>query len=183
MELRQELRSKSKIESWANKYNVANDTCIETLVPEVEQRGHLTKCELIEVSKWVLQNTKGGRRQRTLNYVETNSPDAVREITSDAFLLTDDSDCIRCLTRKLDGRKLHGIGETIGSVILHWFHECRYPTWTPHARWAVQLCQNSWSYKRWQDYVNKYRDIADEYEVCMRTLDRAARECGKANMS
>ena len=52
MELRPELRGRSRVEYWANRYDVANDTCIETLVPEVEQRGHLTKCELIEVSKW-----------------------------------------------------------------------------------------------------------------------------------
>ena len=177
MELYEELRGRLKIEYWANKYNVANDTCIENLVPEVEQRGHLTKCELIEVSKWVLQKTGEGRRQITLDLVETNSPDDVREMTRDAFLSTDDSDRIRCLKRNLDG-----IGWAIGSAILHWFHEFRYPTWTPHARWAVQLCQNSWSSTRWQDFVNYCRDRADEYEVCMRTLDRAFREYGKTNM-
>ena len=177
MELCEELRSRLKIEYWANKYNVANDTCIENLVPEVEQRGRLTKCELIEVSKWVLQKTRGGRRQRTLDLVGTNNPDDVREITRYAFLSTDDSDSIRRLQRNLDG-----IGWAIGSAILHWFHECPYPTWTPHARWAVQLCQNSWSSTRWQDFVNYCRDRADEYEVCMRPLDRAFRECGKANM-
>ena len=103
MELCEELRGRSKIEYWANKYNVANDTCIGNLVPEVEQRGHLTKCELIEVSKWVLQKTGEGRRQITLDLVETNSSDDVREMTHDAFLSTDDSDRIRCLKRNLNG--------------------------------------------------------------------------------
>ena len=178
MELREELRGRLKIEYWANKYNVANDTCIENLIPEVERRGHLTNCELIEVSKWVLQKTGKGRRQITLDLVETNSPDDVTEMTRDAFLSTNDSDRIRCLKRNLDG-----IGWAIGSAILHWFHECPHPTWTPHAKWAVKLNPNQhFSFTRWQDYVNYCRAIADEYEVCMRTLDRAFRECGKANM-
>ena len=176
MKLRIELCSKSKIEYWANKYNVANDTCIETLVPEVEQRGHLTKCELIEVSKWVLQRTKGGRRQRTLDFVERNSPDNVKRFTRNAFLLTNDSDSIRCLCR------LHGVGWAIASAILHWFHECHYPTWTPHARWSVQIDEDSFNSTRWQNYVNYCRTKVDKYEVSMRTLDRAFRECGKANM-
>ena len=74
MKLRIELCGKSKIEYWANKYNVANDTCIETLVPEVEKRGYLTKCELIEVSKWVLQNTKGGTaaKKRLIMWTKTD---------------------------------------------------------------------------------------------------------------
>ena len=177
MKLRMELCGRSKIECWANKYNVANDTCIETLVPEVEQRGHLTKCELIEVSKWVLQKTKGGRRQKTLDLVETNSPDDVKEITRNAFRSTDESDSIRCLEQNL-----HGVGWVIASAILHWFHECHYPTWTPHARWSVQIDEDSFSFTRWRDYVNYCRAKADQYEVSMRTFDRAFRECGKANM-
>ena len=179
MKLRIELCGKSKIECWANKYNVANDTCIENLIPEVKKRDqlHLTKCELIEVSKWVLQNTKGGRQQRTLDWVKKNSPDNVEGFTRNAFLFTNDTDSIRCLEQNLKG-----VGWAIASVILHWFHECPYPTWTPHAKWAVEIDEDSFSFTRWQDYVNYCRTKADKYEVPMRTLDRAFRECGKANM-
>ena len=176
MKLRIELCGKSKIEYWANKYNVANDTCIETLVPEVEKRGYLTKCELIEVTKWVLQNTKGGRRKRTLDYVDKNRPDNVEEFTRNAFLLTNDNDSIRCLAR------LVGVGWAIASTILHWFHEYPYPTWTPHAKWAVQIDEDTFNSTRWQNYVNYCRTKAEKYEVPMRTLDRAFRACGKANM-
>ena len=179
MKLRKKLRGRSKIECWADKYNVANDTCIETLVPEVEQRGHLTKCELIEVSKWVLQKTGAGRRQLILDRVEPNSPDDVEKWTKNAFLLTNDSDSIRCLEQNLKG-----VGWVTASAILHWFHERPYPTWTPHAKWAVKLDPKlDLSSTRWQDYVNYCRTKADQYEVDMRTLDRAFRECGKANMS
>ena len=179
MELREELRGKSKIEYWANKYNVANDTCIETLVPEVERRGYLTKRELIEVSNWVLQRESERRRQYRVGLIaENNSPDNVQTFTGNAFLSTNDSHSIRCLEQNL-----YGVGETIASVILHWFHELPYPTWTPHGKWSVQLDpKKSFGFTRWQNYVNYCRTKADEYEVCMRTLDRAFRECGKANM-
>ena len=46
MELREGLRDKSKINYWADKYDVGYDTRIENLVPEVKKRGYLTKCEL-----------------------------------------------------------------------------------------------------------------------------------------
>ena len=178
MELRQELQDRSKIQDWAGKYNVGHDICMENLVPQVKEKGYLTICELIEVSKWVLQNTKGGRRQRTLDYVDENRPDNVERFTKNAFLLTNDSDSIRCLEQNLKG-----VGWAIASTILHWFHEYPYPTWTPHAKWSVKLKpKQSFSSTCWQNYVNYCRTKADKYEVSMRTLDRAFRACGKANM-
>ena len=180
MKLRIELCSKSKIECWANKYNVDNDASIETLVPEVIEREsrYLTKPELIEVSNWVLQRVGEGPREYRVGLIaENNSPDNVEEFTRNAFLSTNDSDSIYCL------KNLHRVGPTIASAILHWFHERPYPTWTPHAKWSVNLNPKlRWSSMGWQDYVNYCRTKAEKYQVSMRTLDRAFRECGKANM-
>ena len=179
MKLRIELCGKSKIECWANKYNVANDTCIETLKPEVEERGYLTQCELIEVSNWVLQRESERRRQYRVGLIaENNSPDNVQTFTGNAFLSTNDSHSIRCLEQNL-----YGVGETIASAILHWFHELPYPTWTPHGKWGFYLDPKlKWNSTDWQEYVKGFRDAVNEFEVCKRTLDRACRECGKANM-
>lgn len=71
---------------------------------------------------------------------------------------------------------------TTASVILHWFHERPYPTWTPHAKWAWGIHEDSFTSRRWQEFVDRCRGKAEEYEMSMRTLDRAFRECGKANM-
>ena len=109
--------------------------------------------------------------------MKTNSPDDVKEFTRYAFLATDDSNSIRCL------RCLDGIGWAIGSAILHWFHKDRYPIWDRHARWSVQLDKDHCSFKRWKAYVEFCRAIADQYEVCMRTLDRALLQYGKDNNS
>ena len=179
MKLRIELCGKSKIECWANKYNVANDTCIEILRPKVEKRECLTKSELIEVSEWVLQRVGEGPRQYRVGLIaDNNSPDNVEKFTRNAFLSTNDSDSICWLEQNL-----YGVGWAIASSILHWFHEYPYPTWTPHAKWSVNLKPKlDWSSTHWQNYVNYCRDKAEKYEVSMRTLDRAFRECGKANM-
>ena len=113
--------------------------------------------------------------------MKTNSPDDVKEITRKAFRETDYIKSIRYL------RCLDGIGWAIGSAILHWFHEDRYPIWDRHARWAVRLneCQHQYknNYERWQAYVEFCRFTANQYEVCMRTLDRALLQYGKDNNS
>ena len=174
MQLREELRDKSKIQHWAGKYPVDYDICIENLVCEVKKKGYLTKCELIELAKWKVR-----KKRNTFRNVIKNHPNDVKKFTRNAFLKTDANNSMRCLLRQYDGLK--GVGWAVGSAILHWFHECRYPIWDRHARWSVQLDKNNGSFKSWKAYVDFCRDIADEYEVCMRTLDRALIIYGKNN--
>ena len=168
MRLHEELCGRSKILYWAGKYDVDYDICIENLVPEVKKRGYLTKCELIEVAEWV--------KSRRLDLVKTNSSDDVERFTQDAFRVTvDDSLCyLRCLD---------GVSRITGSAILHWFHEGRYPIWVCHTIWSVQLDKRQYrnNFERWKAYVDFCRFKADEYEVCMRTLDRALKRYGQAN--
>ena len=174
MELRQELQDKSKIEEWSRCYDVDYDTCIENLVKDVKDRGYLKSSELIEVASW-----KVPKGRNTVWRVKKNSPNDVKRFTRAAFLSTDESDGIRCL------RRLAGVGRAVASAILHWFHEDPYPIWDCHARWSVRLNECQHQYKnndeRWRAYVEFCRTIADEYEVDMRTLDRALLEYGKKN--
>lgn len=176
MELRQGLQGESNIQYWAGTYNVDYDTPIENLVCGVKERGYLTKRELVRLAEWKLpERWKRGEGEGKLGLVKENSPDDVRRITRNAFRTTDSSDSIRYL------RQLEGVSWALGSAILHWFHECRYPIWDIHARWSVQLDKNNGSFKSWKVYVDFCRDIADEYEVCMRTLDRALLKYGQNN--
>ena len=178
MELRQELQDRSKIQDLAWSQCKVDDTPMRKLVCGVKGRGYLTKLELVELADWKLpERWKRGENEGKLGLVKTNSPDDVKEITRNAFLATNDRNSIRCL------RSLTGVGWAVGSAILHWFHECRYPIWDRHARWSVQLDKDHGSFKRWKAYVDFCRDIADEYEVCMRTLDRALLQYGKDNNS
>lgn len=180
MELRCGLQSTSKIERWANRYNVDSDTDIENLVPIVKKRGYLTHSELVELACWKLPDRwKRGPDEGKLGLVKANSPNDVQDITRSAFLSTDDRESIRCL------RRLSGVGLAVASAILHWFHECRYPIWDIYARWSVRLNECQHQYKnddeRWQAYVDFCRVRSDEYGVSMRILDRALFEYGKNN--
>ena len=178
MELRAELRSTSNILHWAGKYDVDYDICIENLVCGVKERGYLTKCELIKVAKW-----KVPKKRNTLGNVRKNHPNDVKEITRNAFLATvDDSICYLYNKRPRRDVGLHGVRIPVGSAILHWFHECRYPIWDIYAIWSVQLDKSQYrnDFERWKAYVEFCRDTADEYEVCMRTLDRALLKYGQA---
>ena len=179
MELREELRGKSKIDYWARKYDVDYDTRMGNLVPEVKKRGYLTKCELIKVSKWKVK-----KKRNTFRNVIKNHPDNVKKMTRAAFSATvDDSICYLCNQPRRD-LGLRGVRIPMGSVILHWFHEDPYPIWDVYARWSVQLDKSRYKndFERWKAYTLFCRDTAKEYEVCMRTLDRALFQYGTAKM-
>ena len=71
MELRAELRSRSKILHRAGKYNVDYDICIENLVPEVQERQYLKKHELVKLACWKLPDRwKRGKDEGKLGLVK-----------------------------------------------------------------------------------------------------------------
>lgn len=179
MELRQELQGRSKILKWSDCYDVDYDTPIKNLVCGVKDRGYLKKPELVELAKW---KVRSGRN--TVKRVKKNSPADIKKFTRAAFRATvDDSICYLYNHRPGRDKGLRGVRIPVGSAILHWFHEDRYPIWDPHARWSVQLDKSQYKndFERWKAYVEFCRDKAHQYEVDMRTLDRALFVCGKKN--
>lgn len=181
MELPQELRDRLKIQDWAWNRCDVDDTPMKKLVCEVKKRGYLTKCELIKVAKW-----KVPKKRNTLCNVRKNCLNDVKEMTRAAFRTTID-DSIYYLYNQRAPRDvgLYGVRIPMGSAILHWFHEGRYPIWDRYAIQSVQLDKSQYrnKFERWKVYTLFCRDIADEYEVCMRTLDRALFQYGKNNNS
>lgn len=177
MELREGLLGRSNIQSWADEYNVSHDTSIENLVCEVKERGYLTETELIEVAKWKVPN-----KRNTIHNVIKNHPDDVKAKTRSAFRATVDDSMYYLCNRLRHNMGLRGVRIPVGSAILHWFHECRYPIWDRYAIRSVQLNESQYKndFERWKAYVEFCKVIADEYEVDMRTLDRALLEYGKA---
>ena len=181
MELRQGLRSKSKIEKWAGKYPVDEDTCIENLVSGVRERGCLTYPELVLLADWKLPDRwKRGEDEGKLGLVKLNSLTDVESFTRYAFFSTNHKESLGCL------RRLSGVGRAVASAILHWFHKDPYPVWDVYARWSVSLNEYWDEYRnndeRWKAYVEFCRDKADLYEVDMRTFDRALFKYGEAKM-
>lgn len=181
MELREELRDTSKIQDWAWNQCDVDDTPMKKLVRGVQKRGYLTKCELIKVAKW-----KVPKKRNTFCNVIKNHPNDVKKMTGNALRATV-NDSIYYLDNQRPRRDfgLRGVRVPMGSAILHWFHEDPYPIWDRHAIWSVQLDKSQYKnkFERWKAYVEFCRDTADEYEVCMRTLDRALLQYGKDNNS
>ena len=127
---------------------------------------------------------ESAKKRNTLGNVRKNPPNDVKKMTRAAFRATVDNSIYYLYnqrTRRDVG--LHGVRIPVGSAILHWFHECRYPIWDINARWSVQFDKSQYrnDFERWKAYVEFCRDIADEYEVSMRTLDRALKKYGEAN--
>ena len=128
----------------------------------VEDKGYLTKCELMEMGGWkdrfARSNIKNG-----------SSSEHIEAVTRDAFRLGDDWEKLEKLT------DIVGVGESIASVILHLYDQERYPILDRHALWSLTIDHTKVEYDEpfWKKYVNFCQAKADCHGVCMRTLDRA----------
>ena len=128
----------------------------------VEDKGYLTKCELMEMGGWkdrfARSNIKNG-----------NSSECIEAVTRDAFRPGDDWEKLEKLT------DIVGVGESIASVILHLYDQERYPILDRHALWSLTIDHTKVEYDEpfWKKYVNFCLEKAECHGVCMRTLDRA----------
>ena len=152
----------SQIRYYADKYlkeELGYDNPIKRIVYDVKGRGYLTKSDLIALSYWV-------KNARNIHRIKDNSDDCIKERT--AFALSS-------ATADPDRIRLNGVGWSVSSAILHWFHKDHYPIWSGPARYSVHLDETRGTPKpgEWEAYVNFCRKLAKENEVDMRTLDRA----------
>ena len=157
------LFSPSKIREYASEYDVDYDSDMEKLVPEIKKNKCITETQLIEISEWKLWS------ERNTHNIIKNSDGAIEEMTEFAFTAKSEIGRIGCLLC------LSGVDIPIGSAILHWFHECDYPIWDWRALVSVQYDKTEYKnwFARWNAYVKFCRDTSKEYDVDMRTLDRA----------
>ena len=169
----------SQIRYYADKYLVEElrrynnsveryDNPIERIVNDVKGRGYLIKSDLIALSNWT-----GDPRNKLR--IEKNSSISIEEITRIA-LSPDTAE-----PGRINSLQLYGVGPTIASAILHWFHKDCYPIWSKPARYSVHLDKSRDEPKpeEWQAYVSFCRCLAKKNKVNMRTLDRALWKYGK----
>jgi len=156
------LFPESEISRYASYYPVASDQHIELLVPEVKQRGYLTRSELLKLSRWLV---KGRNDHRVLS----NSCEFVEKKTSLSFRSETERSCIDHL------KELHGVGLPMASAILHFFHGDSYPMWNWHSQGAVSFEGSAMlpEQGRWEAFVLFCREVVARNPVNMRELDRA----------
>lgn len=137
------------------------------LKENVQSRGYLRKAELRQMAHW--------KDHRLPQLIDQNLPGVIEKITAEVFLLIDDWEKLEKLTT------LHGVRESVASVILHLYDAGDYPILDVHALRAIGIDANHVDYNElfWRQYVNFCRKTAKCYKVSMRTLDRALYTYGK----
>ena len=99
---------------------------------------------------------------------QRNTPEEVREITRIALSTSIERLRIGIL------RCLHGVEWPTASVLLHIAHHDPYPILDVRALWSWGFDDRPvYSFGFWEQYVRNCRELAQEQNVCMRTLDRA----------
>ena len=158
------------IQHWSSKYEYEGENNVIELAEEVRSQSYLKKSDLQIVANW--------KSPRSAGKIETNEECFVQEVTRYALSTTFDKAAIESLTI------LYGVGAATASVILHFFHEQRYPILDFRALWSVSLINDDkyyYSYALWSKYVEFCRKKAKEANVCMRVLDRALWQYSKCN--
>ena len=139
----------------------------------VEDKGYLTKCELIKMGGW---------KRHTLPSQMVKNPDGhVEKITAEVFSLDDDWEKLEKLMDRCQG--LDGVRQPVASTILHLYDPERYPIFDIHALRSIRIKKEDveGDKKFWEKYVKFCRAKAECHGVCMRTLDRALYKFSEAD--
>ena len=151
--------------------------CREQAVIDIEEKvrsrqtretpgGYLLIDELKEMGHW--------KHYALPSKMNKNPPGHVEKITAEAFSPGDDWQKLKKLISYYEG--LHGVRESVASVILHLYDPNKYPILDEHALRSVGIKEeyvHGPQYPFWQEYVDLCREKAKHYDVSMRTLDRA----------
>ena len=161
----------SEIKEWAKKYEYPREeTSLIDIRPDVQRAGFLTKEQLRLLARW--------KAPRSAGHVEKNNPEYVKEITSWSFSARGERSRIEVLTI------LDGVHWPSASVILHLYHEEKYPILDFRALWSIGVdMPNQYSFQFWWEYVQFCRAIAERNSIDMRMLDRALWQYSKEKQS
>jgi hypothetical protein len=124
--------------------------------------------QLEQVARW--------KSPRRASAVRRNAEEFVREATGIALRAQHERLRIEVLTL------LDGVSWPTASVILHFFHNERYPIIDRRALWSVSMAAPaSYTFNVWWAYVSYCRVLAQKTGLDMRTLDRALWQYSKEN--
>jgi thermostable 8-oxoguanine DNA glycosylase len=143
----------------------------EEIGPTALRRGHFTRAEFLEVCRW-----KTPRSQRL---VELNPATDIEQVTRLAVSATSEAVRIGVL------RALQGVDWATASVFLHFGHQEPYPIIDFRALEALGVSRGSviYSLALWLAYVRRCRELARQYDIDMRRLDRALWQWSKERSS
>lgn len=133
----------------------------------VAEQGFLSGEQLYQVARW--------KAARSAEHVLKNSESYVRETTRFALAATDERFRIEALT------VLDGVLWPSASVILHLYHNDRYPILDFRALESLgEPVPKQYDFQFWWKYVQFCRKLASKHGMEMRELDRALWQYSKA---
>jgi len=134
----------------------------------IEAKGCLSISELRAVALW--------KSPRSAGHIEKNSDGFVQEITGVALAAREERTRIEVL------RLLSGVEWPTASVILHFFHQDKYPIIDYRALYSITMeVPNQYTFDFWWRYVEYCRDLASRTGLSMRELDQALWQYSKEN--
>ena len=152
----------------AARWDTDIDKPMLALRPNVCKQGRLTLAELQEVADWLVDSERGQRNV----HIAKNTEEEVVAITSEVLLPCDDAH-----KQWQTLCKLHGVGPSVASTVLHWFAQGDFPIATQP---ALRSCSadglDFGESDAWIEYTQFCRDLAARHKITMRTLDRALRQ-------
>ena len=140
---------------------------IDELRRDERSRGRLTKDKLIRIDEWKTPTLRNQHR------ILQNSEEEVIKISEYAFSTTDEEKKIEVLT------KLKGVGIPVASAILMLTDPSNYGVidrraWEVLSLYSDELVKSkkSFSSKDWVTYLKILRELAQEFEVIPRDIER-----------
>ena len=150
------------IDEWARRYSeFYDDSTVEEIGRVTASNGYLSRDGFLEMARWKTPRSQPRCRQ--------NSEAYVREVTSAALRSHEPRFKIESL------RLLDGVDWPTASVMLHFCDRDKWPIIDYRAFWSLGQPSpaGNYSVEMWGAYTEFTRNLANQFNVSMRTLDRA----------
>lgn len=158
-----------EIAYWHGRYAYPGEkTIAQQIAPRIKAQRFCTADDLTTLCYW--------KSPRIRTRCAANDPAYVQAVTQIAFTTPNERLRIEVLTL------LCGVGWPMASVILHWGHHEPYPILDFRALWSLGIIElPAYTFDFWWAYTCFCRDLAQQANVSMRTLDQALWQYSKEN--
>lgn len=161
-----------EIEKLARQYidqnpdQAAENRIIEEIGPRAKRNGYYSREDFLQLCHW--------KTPRTQPRCMENDEPFIREITSMALKTQNEEARIEVLTL------LKGVDCPTASVLLHFGHPFPYPILDFRTLESLSIAQPPvYTFQFWWSYVEICRRLVHQFNVSMRTFDRALRQFSK----
>lgn len=163
--------SKEQVLDLANNYSYAPSAFItDKILLELKHRGYLVQEEFQEICKW--------KTKRSKSRVAQNESVLIEEASKIVFSTREER--LRIGTFTL----LKGVSYPTSSVFLHFLHEDKYPLLDVRALASLGIAKPAtYTFEFWWAYVLTCRQLAEDLDVDLRTLDKALWQHSKAGQA